>query len=238
MSRPISTPAGPPVRPSSSRIPTATRSPRPSAGPSFRILAKPTSSPTAFRCSMSPATISCGLSCLHRRREHHRSVAVRNAQSADRQEFLEASSNATAPRSIGGVPTALAALLNVPVDADISSARYSISRVLRCCPAPSRCKVSRQMTGTKIHEILGMTETGGLVAIDPARGGARAGIGWLSDCLTPRSSSANSGTDGSSGRALRPARDRRHDDLRPERHAGLSAIRARTMSALARRLSR
>ena len=67
---------------------------------------------------------------------------------------------------IGGVPTALAALLNVPVDADISSARYSISGASLL---PRAVAVQYQkMTGTKIHEILGMTETGGLVSIDPA----------------------------------------------------------------------
>ena len=67
---------------------------------------------------------------------------------------------------IGGVPTALAALLNVPVDADISSARYSISGASLL---PRAVAVQYQkMTGTAIHEILGMTETGGLVSIDPA----------------------------------------------------------------------
>lgn len=67
---------------------------------------------------------------------------------------------------IGGVPTALAALLNVPVDADISSARYSISGA-SLLPRTVAEKF-QAMTGTRVHEILGMTETGGLVAIDPA----------------------------------------------------------------------
>ena len=67
---------------------------------------------------------------------------------------------------IGGVPTALAALLNVPVDADISSARYSISGA-SLLPRAVALQY-QQMTGTQIHEILGMTETGGLVSIDPA----------------------------------------------------------------------
>lgn len=67
---------------------------------------------------------------------------------------------------IGGVPTALAALLNVQVDADISSARYSISGA-SLLPRAVALQF-QQMTGTKIHEILGMTETGGLVAMDPA----------------------------------------------------------------------
>ena len=67
---------------------------------------------------------------------------------------------------IGGVPTALAALLNVPVDADISSARYSISGA-SLLPRAVALQYQK-MTGTAIHEILGMTETGGLVSIDPA----------------------------------------------------------------------
>jgi fatty-acyl-CoA synthase len=69
---------------------------------------------------------------------------------------------------IGGVPTALAALLNVPVDADISSARYSISGASLLPRAVALA--FQKMTGTTIHEILGMTETGGLVSIDPAAG--------------------------------------------------------------------
>lgn len=67
---------------------------------------------------------------------------------------------------IGGVPTALAALLNVPVDADISSARFSISGA-SLLPRAVALQFQK-MTGTTIHEILGMTETGGLVSIDPA----------------------------------------------------------------------
>lgn len=67
---------------------------------------------------------------------------------------------------IGGVPTALAGLLNVPVDADISSARFSISGA-SLLPRAVALQFQK-MTGTTIHEILGMTETGGLVSIDPA----------------------------------------------------------------------
>jgi fatty-acyl-CoA synthase len=69
---------------------------------------------------------------------------------------------------IGGVPTALAALLNSPVDADLSSVRYSISGASLLPRAVA--DRFQAMTATRIHEILGMTETGGLVAIDPAAG--------------------------------------------------------------------
>jgi len=67
---------------------------------------------------------------------------------------------------IGGVPTALAALLNVSVNADISSARFSISGA-SLLPRAVALQFQK-MTGTTIHEILGMTETGGLVSMDPA----------------------------------------------------------------------
>lgn len=66
---------------------------------------------------------------------------------------------------IGGVPTALAALLNVPVDASLASVRYSISGASLLPRAVA--EKFQAMTGTKLHEILGMTETGGLVSIDP-----------------------------------------------------------------------
>ena len=69
---------------------------------------------------------------------------------------------------IGGVPTILSALLDVPVDADISSARYGVSGAA-LLPRAVADKF-QQMTGTQLHEILGMTETGGLIAIDPAAG--------------------------------------------------------------------
>jgi len=74
---------------------------------------------------------------------------------------------------IGGVPTALAALLNVPVDADLASVRYSISGASLLPRAVA--ETYQAMTGTKIHEILGMTETGGLVSIDPADGAPAPG---------------------------------------------------------------
>jgi fatty-acyl-CoA synthase len=78
---------------------------------------------------------------------------------------IVARSKATA---IGGVPTALSALLNVPVDADISSARYALTGASMLPRAVGQ--KFQAMTGRKIHEIIGMTETAGVLAIDPARG--------------------------------------------------------------------
>ncbi len=68
---------------------------------------------------------------------------------------------------IGGVPTALAALVNVPVDADISSARCVITGA-SMLPRTVGEKI-QAMTGARIHEIIGMTETAGVLAVDPAR---------------------------------------------------------------------
>jgi fatty-acyl-CoA synthase len=83
---------------------------------------------------------------------------------------IVARTNATA---IGGVPTALSALLNVPVDADISSARYALTGASMLPRAVGQ--KFQAMTGRKIHEIIGMTETAGVLAIDPARGEAVLG---------------------------------------------------------------
>jgi fatty-acyl-CoA synthase len=79
----------------------------------------------------------------------------------------------TKATAIGAVPTALSALLNVAVDADISSARYALTGASLLPRAVG--EKFQAMTGRKIHEILGMTETAGVLAIDPARGEAVPG---------------------------------------------------------------
>ena len=79
----------------------------------------------------------------------------------------------TKATAIGGVPTALSALLNVPVDADISSARYALTGASMLPRAVG--EKFQAMSGKKIHEIVGMTETAGVLAIDPARGEAVLG---------------------------------------------------------------
>ncbi len=69
---------------------------------------------------------------------------------------------------IGGVPTALAALNGVPLEgADLSAAEVSITGA-----SPLPLAVGRrfeEVTGKPIHEILGMTETAGLLAVTPRR---------------------------------------------------------------------
>jgi len=66
----------------------------------------------------------------------------------------------------GGVPTALAALVDIPIgDADISSAKFAISGA---SPLPKAvAQRLESQTGKKIHQILGMTETGGVTTVDP-----------------------------------------------------------------------
>jgi fatty-acyl-CoA synthase len=78
---------------------------------------------------------------------------------------------------LGGVPAALSAMLNVPVDADISSARVSVAG------AASTPEIVAERyeahTGTHLHEIYGMTEAGGIIAIDPVNGTrVRGSVGY------------------------------------------------------------
>jgi len=64
-----------------------------------------------------------------------------------------------------GVPTILAALTAHPVNADISSLNF-VRTGAAPLPAES-AKAFEALTGLKIHETLGMTETSGLVSITP-----------------------------------------------------------------------
>jgi fatty-acyl-CoA synthase len=70
---------------------------------------------------------------------------------------------------IGGVPTILGALCDVPLDgADLSSVRNGV-----CGAASTPAAVAlrfEQHSGKPLHEILGMTETAGLTCIDPGPG--------------------------------------------------------------------
>lgn len=66
---------------------------------------------------------------------------------------------------LAAVPTALTAILNVPVDGRLDSIRFGITG----SAATPRAVAERfeQVTGRDLHEILGMTETGGVTAVDP-----------------------------------------------------------------------
>jgi fatty-acyl-CoA synthase len=79
---------------------------------------------------------------------------------------------------VGGVPTALSAVLQVPLgDNDISAVRTGLTGAALLPPAVgTRFK---DVTGCHLHEILGMTESSGLVSIDPLCGpGSVGSVGW------------------------------------------------------------
>lgn len=67
---------------------------------------------------------------------------------------------------LGAVPTALAAILTQPVNADLSTVRLAITGSAATPKAVA--EQFKTKTGLSVHEILGMTESGGATAIDPA----------------------------------------------------------------------
>jgi len=67
--------------------------------------------------------------------------------------------------SLAAVPTAMGALLNTKVDADISSIRWGLTGAASC--PQSVTERFHQVTGAGLHEVLGMTETGGVTSVDP-----------------------------------------------------------------------
>jgi fatty-acyl-CoA synthase len=79
---------------------------------------------------------------------------------------------------VGAVPTALGAVLEVPMEgADISAVRAGL------CGAASLPKAVgerfRQVVGRGLFEVYGMTEASGLIAIDPVAGDGGVGsVGW------------------------------------------------------------
>jgi fatty-acyl-CoA synthase len=79
---------------------------------------------------------------------------------------------------VGGVPTAIGAVLQVPVgDHDISRVRAGLTGASLLPPAVGAR--FREVTGRTLHEILGMTESSGLISIDPLRGpGGEGSVGW------------------------------------------------------------
>ncbi len=79
---------------------------------------------------------------------------------------------------IGGVPTSVGALLDVPLDgADISAVRAGFCGAALLPPAVG--ERFRQVTGCGLYEVYGMTEASGLIAIDPVAGqGGVGSVGW------------------------------------------------------------
>ena len=79
---------------------------------------------------------------------------------------------------VGSVPTSLSAVLEVPLqDADIRCVRQGFTGAASLPPAVgARFK---QVTGRALHEIYGMTEASGLIAMNPAGSGSGEGsVGW------------------------------------------------------------
>ena len=81
---------------------------------------------------------------------------------------------------VGGVPTSMGAVLEVPLEgADISAVRCGITGAALLPPAVG--DRFRQVTGRNLFEVHGMTEASGLIAFDPFAGAGAAGsVGWAS----------------------------------------------------------
>jgi fatty-acyl-CoA synthase len=79
---------------------------------------------------------------------------------------------------VGGVPTALGAVLETPVgDADIRCVRAGITGAAPLPPAVGAR--FRQVTGCPLHEVYGMTEASGLIAFHAAGDeGGEGSVGW------------------------------------------------------------
>ncbi|MEP1209222.1 MAG: AMP-binding protein [Rhizobiaceae bacterium] len=79
---------------------------------------------------------------------------------------------------VGGVPTAVGAVLQVPVgDHDISAVRAGLTGAALLPPAVG--ERFKEVTGRTLYEILGMTEASGLISIDPLCGSGGVGsVGW------------------------------------------------------------
>jgi fatty-acyl-CoA synthase len=75
---------------------------------------------------------------------------------------------------VGGVPTAVGAVLEVPLaGADLSAVRAGFCGAASLPPAVG--ERFRQVTGRNLFEVYGMTEASGLIAIDPVAGSGGAG---------------------------------------------------------------
>ncbi len=79
---------------------------------------------------------------------------------------------------VGSVPTAVGAVLEIPVDGeDISSVRAGFCGAALLPPAIGQR--FRQVTGCGLFEVYGMTEASGLISIDPVAGkGGPGSVGW------------------------------------------------------------
>ena len=79
---------------------------------------------------------------------------------------------------VGGVPTAVGAVLEVPLaGADIGNVRAGFCGAASLPPAVG--ERFREVTGRDLHEVYGMTEASGLIAIDAVQSeGGVGSVGW------------------------------------------------------------
>jgi fatty-acyl-CoA synthase len=79
---------------------------------------------------------------------------------------------------VGGVPTAVGAVVEVPLaGADLSAVRAGFCGAASLPPAVG--KRFKQVTGHSLYEVYGMTEASGLIAIDPLAGlGGEGSVGY------------------------------------------------------------
>lgn len=122
-------------------------------------------------------TIFCGLSCFLAGLELliMSPGGLRNPAMVEGFWRLVERYEATLP---GSVPTAIGAVLEVPLDgADISSVRAGLTGAALLPPAVG--ERFREVTGSNLYEVYGMTEASGLVTIDPLAGACEPGsVGW------------------------------------------------------------
>ena len=98
---------------------------------------------------------------------------------------------------VGGVPTAIVAISDVPVaDADISSVRMGFTGG-SLCPVPVGERFEKKINGT-LYEQYGMTETGAMISSNPVMGKRILGSAGLrvpfSDLVIARQKELESGT--------------------------------------------
>ncbi len=102
---------------------------------------------------------------------------------------------------VGAVPTSLGAVCEVPVDGDLSSVRVAFTGA-----APTPRAVAERfeaVLGKPLHELLGMTEASGVIAVDPAAGTRTLGsVGYRIPYTEVRV--ARLGSDGSPGATCTP----------------------------------
>ncbi|GAA6153870.1 AMP-binding protein [Pseudoteredinibacter isoporae] len=94
----------------------------------------------------------------------------------------------------GGIPTSVASMVNVPVDADVSSLKYLISGG---SPVPAAlCHDVKSILGLELYQIYGMTECAGAIAMPNIHKSTVPGsAGYVSDLIDLRINGAEKAGD-------------------------------------------